>query len=111
MNTKFQPNTIVILPGLLVWKQGIQPDVFTLNTGAHDITKLGQIEKFNGETHYDMWGSDSCNSIKASDGIMYPTDRVKAKKNLEFFVPQMCRKLPMEFVEETRILDRVPAYK
>ncbi|XP_066255653.1 scavenger receptor class B member 1-like [Euwallacea similis] len=97
--------------GLLVWKQGTQPDIYTANTGVHDITKLGQIEKFNGESHYDMWGSDSCNSIQSSDGVLYPFDKVKAKKEVSFFIPQLCRKVPAHFVGEERMLDKVPVYR
>ncbi|KAL1489474.1 hypothetical protein ABEB36_014362 [Hypothenemus hampei] len=97
--------------GLLVWKQGIQPDVYTMNTGAHDLNKLGRIEKFNGKTHFDMWGSESCNSIQSSDGIIYPGNQVRAKKDISFFIPQICRKIQAKFVEEVRMLDKVPMYR
>lgn len=90
----------------------MQPDVYTVNTGAHDITKLGQVEKYNGNTHYDFWGSESCNKVQASDGVFFPSDRVRAKKNISFFIPQICRKIPARFVEETRMLDdKVPVYR
>ncbi|ERL95041.1 scavenger receptor class B member 1 isoform X1 [Dendroctonus ponderosae] len=97
--------------GILVWKKGIRPDVFTLNTGAHDINKLGQVEKFNGQTHYEMWGSESCNNLQGSDGLIYRQDLVRARKDLDVFIPQMCRKLPMRFAGEERLLDKVPVYR
>ncbi|XP_050315561.1 uncharacterized protein LOC126750100 [Anthonomus grandis grandis] len=98
--------------GVLALKQGVQPDVFTIHTGAFDFSKISQIQKYNGRSEFDFWGSDSCNNIQASDGIIYPKDLVRTKKDIEFFMPQMCRKMPLKYVEETRILDnKIPAYR
>ncbi|XP_060533958.1 scavenger receptor class B member 1-like [Cylas formicarius] len=108
---KLQEKRVFDHVGLLVWKEGVQPDVITVNTGTRDYGKLGRIEKFNGQDHLDLWSSDTCNRLKISDGTVYPVDQVKSKKELHFFLPQLCRALTLKFVEESQVLDRVPVYK
>lgn len=94
--------------GILVWKDGLQPDVLTINTGAHNFSRIGRIESYSGKSNVNMWTSDSCNNLQASDGLIYPPAQVKNKENLTFFVPQMCRKLDLLFDKETTMLDKVP---
>ncbi|XP_030764300.1 scavenger receptor class B member 1-like isoform X2 [Sitophilus oryzae] len=97
--------------GLLVWKAGLQPDVITVNTGLHDISRRGQVEKFNGQTQIDLWGSDSCNSVQASDGIIYPLTALREKRDLTFYMPHMCRKLSLKFEKTSSILDSIPVHR
>ncbi|CAG9767859.1 unnamed protein product [Ceutorhynchus assimilis] len=109
---KFQDKRIFENFGLLAWKQGFQPDLYTINTGARNINRLGQIEKYNGKSQYDIWRTDSCNSIQGSDGILYPANLIKVKKPVEVFVPQMCRRMSLEYSGESSLFEnRIPAYR
>lgn len=45
---------------MLFQKIGVQPNVFTMNTGKADINKLGLIEKLNGKDHFDYWSTEEC---------------------------------------------------
>lgn len=47
--------------GLLAPKNGTSSDVYTVNTGENDITKLGIIERENGKTKLGHWSTDDCN--------------------------------------------------
>ncbi|XP_076255208.1 scavenger receptor class B member 1-like [Rhynchophorus ferrugineus] len=97
--------------GLLALKAGLQPDIVTLNTGLHNINKLGQVEKYNGEREFTFWNTDSCNKIRSSDGVMYPISDVNKKADLEFFMPHMCRKIPLNYNNSVTILDNIPVHR
>ncbi|KAJ8916544.1 hypothetical protein NQ315_000186 [Exocentrus adspersus] len=55
--------------GLLSAKIGVNPHVFTMNTGKADIDRLGLIEKLNGHEQFDYWSTSDCNRYVSSDAI------------------------------------------
>lgn len=70
------------------------------------------IEKINNKTGFEHWSSDECNNFYGTDGSMYPPRIIREKQPI-FVVPkEMCRKLPLVFDREDKILDgKIPAYR
>ncbi|XP_018567422.1 scavenger receptor class B member 1-like isoform X2 [Anoplophora glabripennis] len=98
--------------GILASKNGVQPNVITMNTGKADINKLGLIEKLNGKDHFEYWSTEECDRVTAADGMVYPPKLVQRKQPLHFLIPQMCRTLPLVFENEATILNgKIPAYR
>lgn len=98
--------------GILAGRNGTSSDVITVNTGAKDLSKLGQFESFNGESGIDHWSTDECNRIEGSDGVVYPPQPIREKKPVYLYQKEICRRLPMVFQKETSIFNgKVPAYR
>ncbi|GBP24860.1 Scavenger receptor class B member 1 [Eumeta japonica] len=47
--------------GLLAAKNGNVVEKLTINTGQRDINRINIIEKLDGQTHLNYWGSPECN--------------------------------------------------
>ncbi|KAL4711221.1 hypothetical protein ACJJTC_019062 [Scirpophaga incertulas] len=80
--------------GLLASKNDTLSERFTINTGELDMDKMNLIEKLDGESHLNVWGSADCNSIEATDGSIFPPSQLDRKKVLHVFFPNLCRRLP-----------------
>nr|XP_023017900.1 scavenger receptor class B member 1-like [Leptinotarsa decemlineata] len=97
---------------LLASKIGLNPRVITMNTGIYDYNKIGQFEKINGQDILSYFETDECNSLQSGDGAMYPPPQVQQKKNIYFMFPELCRRMPLVFENETTIFNgKVPAYR
>ncbi|XP_034828145.1 scavenger receptor class B member 1-like [Maniola hyperantus] len=93
--------------GLLVTKNGTSSDVFTINTGEHDINRMNIIEEFNGHKALPYWGSPECNSIEASDGSIFPPTFLDRNQTLKVFFPNLCRSIPFNYVKDVEMGDGV----
>ncbi|CAH0548831.1 unnamed protein product [Brassicogethes aeneus] len=109
---KFQNEKVSDEFGLLSQKVGLSQDVITINTGAKDFNKIGVIEKINDDTDLHHWSTDECNSYKGTDGTTFPPKIIKDKRQVNFFIKQFCRAIPMNYEKEVTILNgKIPAYK
>ncbi|KAJ8956236.1 hypothetical protein NQ318_014967 [Aromia moschata] len=98
--------------GLLSNKMGLQPKVFSMNTGKSDINRLGLMERIDGKKLFDYWSTDECNSLNGGDGSMFPPKLVQNKRPVSVVLPQMCRSVPFAFEKEVAVLDgKIPAYR
>ncbi|KAJ8982563.1 hypothetical protein NQ317_005034 [Molorchus minor] len=103
-----QPEKVALLAN----KIGLQPTVYTMNTGRKDISRVGTIEKVNGKEHFDYWSTAECNSVSGADGGAFPAKSVQLKETLSYLLPEMCRTVPFKFDGDVTILDgKVPAHR
>ncbi|XP_041971211.1 scavenger receptor class B member 1-like [Aricia agestis] len=93
--------------GLLVAKNGTSSDVFTINTGAADKDKMNILERFNGVTSLDMWGTAECNSIYSTDGSIFPPSILDRNQSLYVFYANLCRRFPFHYTEDVEIADGI----
>ncbi|CAH0699558.1 unnamed protein product [Spodoptera exigua] len=97
--------------GLLVTKNGTVSERFTINTGEYDKDKMNIIEQFDGKDHLTFWGSPECNSIKASDGSIFPPSQLDKATTLHVFYPNLCRRLPFQYEKTIEIVDGIELYR
>lgn len=97
--------------GLLVTKNGTVSERFTINTGEYDKDKMNIIEQFDGNDHLTFWGSPECNSIKASDGSIFPPSQLDKTTTLHVFYPNLCRRLPFQYEKTIEIVDGIELYR
>lgn len=91
---------------------GTSKDVITINSGLKDINQLGLVRKLNDQDKLHHWSTDDCNTITGSDGSIFPPKTIRARKPVSIYQKDMCRRLPMVFQKETRLLnDKIPAYR
>ncbi|KAL3270736.1 hypothetical protein HHI36_021261 [Cryptolaemus montrouzieri] len=96
--------------GLLYNKNGTSRDNVTIFTGATDITEYGLIDKFNGMSHLSHYKTDKCNSLKGSDGSIFPPDITK-NTTLYVYDKDLCRTLPLVYVKDIVGSDNIPGYR
>lgn len=74
----------------------------TVFTGATDIRLFAALDKVNGRSHLSYWTSETCNRVSGgSDGSLFPP-RIKPDTILHVFDKDMCRQLPLVWVESTQ---------
>ncbi|XP_075988804.1 lysosome membrane protein 2-like [Anticarsia gemmatalis] len=93
--------------GLLVTKNGTVSERFTINTGENDKDKMNIIEKVNGDSHLNFWGTPDCNSIEASDGSIFPPSQLNRNSTLYVYYPNLCRRLPFNYEKDVEISDGI----
>lgn len=96
--------------GLMYNKNGTSNDVWTIFTGASDITKFGLIDNVNGRSTLPHWTTDECNEMQASDGSIFPPHITK-NTTLYIFDKDLCRRLPLKFQKEVVTNAGVPGYR
>jgi len=89
--------------GLMVPKVNVSVDELTIHTGAHNISKLGAIVRFNGKSKMDHWGSEECNQIEGSDGSQFPPLLVYPGSRLTIYNHDLCRRIPFDYVSEGEV--------
>ncbi|CAH1165858.1 unnamed protein product [Phyllotreta striolata] len=98
--------------GIMADKSGVSPTRFTINTGAKDIAKLAAVSEVDGASELGYFSSGECNSVEGTDGALHPPTAVRDKRPLHYFFPQACRRMPLVYQRETRVLNGlVPAYR
>lgn len=97
--------------GLMYNKNGTSKDNVTMFTGASDITLYGLINNVNGMGQLAHYTTDECNSIRGSDGSIFPPHITK-NTTLHVFDKDLCRMLPLKFEKEVMVADgKVPGYR
>ena len=66
----------------------VQPDVINMDTGANNISKIGQIYFLNYKNESDAY--PNCKEIEGSMGDFFSPSATHETRRL-FYVPQMCR--------------------
>ncbi|KAG5674770.1 hypothetical protein PVAND_004720 [Polypedilum vanderplanki] len=83
--------------GLLMKRSGISETAITINTGIKDYNQIGKIVKINGKNKLDIWKSESCNNVSASDGAFYGPENLSLRKEVQAYIPELCRSLPLKY--------------
>ncbi|KAH0550026.1 scavenger receptor class B member 1-like [Cotesia glomerata] len=80
--------------GLLAFKNGISPDVITMNSGINDLSEYSMIQSINGKKHTKIWNDKKCDKIYGTQGYTFPLKMFQGpNKTLEVYSGEMCRTL------------------
>lgn len=66
---------------------------FNVNTGEHDISKMGTLHTWNGETTTGVY-SDGCSQINGTFGNLWPPN-LNTDNDITLFIPHMCRSITL----------------
>ncbi|KAG5674768.1 hypothetical protein PVAND_004718 [Polypedilum vanderplanki] len=94
--------------GLLMKRSGISETAITINTGIKDYNEIGKIVRINGKNKLDIWKSESCNNVSASDGAFYGPENLRQRKEVQAYIPEICRTLPMEYYGKSSAFQSIP---
>lgn len=67
--------------------------VFNMNNGEIDITKLGTLHSWNGESTTNFY-SDACSKINGTTGRVWPPN-MNAEEDVTVFLPDICRSISL----------------
>lgn len=96
--------------GLFYGKNSTFPDVYTIFTGASDITKFGLMDRWNGKDSMGFWTSPECDSVMGTDGSIFPPHITK-ETVLKVFDKDLCRTLPLVYQHDVVAAGGVPGYR
>ncbi|XP_065158178.1 sensory neuron membrane protein 1-like isoform X2 [Atheta coriaria] len=82
-------------------KNGTIGQKVKVKRGVQNIMDLGQVVEFEGKPKLDMWGSEECNTYGGTDSTIFPPF-LKEEDGLVSFAPDICRRLPAYYVENTK---------
>eukprot|EP00096_Caligus_rogercresseyi_P009544 TRINITY_DN3248_c0_g1_i2.p1 TRINITY_DN3248_c0_g1~~TRINITY_DN3248_c0_g1_i2.p1 ORF type:complete len:506 (-),score=107.11 TRINITY_DN3248_c0_g1_i2:53-1570(-) len=95
--------------GILVGKNGSTAGALKINTGLEDLSRLGEILSFKGKNKLDKWSGEDCNTIRGTDGTIFPS-RLKKEDMIHVFSPDLCQSLPLVFQKEVTS-QGIPGYR
>lgn len=96
--------------GLLYGKNSTMPDLYTIFTGAGDITKFGIMDRWNGKNMLGHWTTPECDSIAATDGSIFPP-HITRETTLKIFEKDLCRTLPLVYQRDIVGAGEIPGYR
>jgi scavenger receptor class B, member 1 len=97
--------------GILAPRRGMTKKSVTIFSGTGDYRDVGRTYALNDKTKLDIWKSDECNKVDGSDGIVYGPALVQSKKDVNVYLPNFCRSLPLAFDKELSIMDGMRCYR
>lgn len=97
--------------GLLAGRQGTSLDNMTIFTGQDSLDNLGRIHAMNMKEKLDIWKTEECNAINATDGSQFPPSLMDTNKDLKIFIKSFCRPLTLKFYRESLVLNGIPAWR
>lgn len=69
---------------------------FRMFTGTDEITKLGNIEMWNGNTSTGLF-ANSCSIVRGTSGELWPPIENHEKPKLSIFAPDICRPIDLKY--------------
>ncbi|CRL07871.1 CLUMA_CG021030, isoform A [Clunio marinus] len=103
----FNPNDV----GILAPRRGMTKKNITVFSGTTDVNTVGETFALGGKTMLDVWKTKDCNKVGGSDGVIYGPKSVQNKENLQVYLPEFCRSLPLVFNKEERTEEGYRAYR
>ncbi|XP_022605357.1 platelet glycoprotein 4 [Seriola dumerili] len=95
--------------GLFVPYNGTYDGYYTVFTGKEDISKVGLIDRWQGERSLRFWNDKYCDMINGTDASSF-APFVDKKKPLYFFSSDICRSVSASF-EESMDLKGIEVYR
>lgn len=92
-------------------RAGVSNDTYTVWTGRGDVEHLDVVSRFNGREELAAWEDDDCNRIDGSEGAFFNLDALLHRRPVHLFNAGICRRLALEFKEETLVMDGIPALR
>ncbi|KAK7866497.1 hypothetical protein R5R35_014361 [Gryllus longicercus] len=98
-----------IKAGIIQSANGTSPDTMTVFTGVDDVSRLGEITRFNGLELMDFYSTKECNRVDGSDGARFPPPAVKPGATLHIYHREACRRVPIVYEKDVTVWDDIPA--
>lgn len=89
--------------GFLSARKALAGNRLTIFTGREKYSDAGRVFSFDGRKEFDIWKTNECNTISGSHIFIDGFYEVQNKMIVQNFVPEVCRALPMKFVQEENI--------
>lgn len=96
--------------GILAPRRGVTKKSITVFAGTGNVYDVGKVVAMDSQEKLNIWKSERCNQVSGSDGVIYGPNLVQERKNLDVYVPNICRSLPLIFEKEVRILNGFRSY-
>ncbi|ESO03442.1 hypothetical protein HELRODRAFT_192040 [Helobdella robusta] len=81
---------------------GSMHNEYNISTGAYDISQVGRINSWRGNSHLSSWSGDACNMINGTDGSFWHP-LISESDTLYLFSPDLCRSMYMLYNSTTTI--------
>lgn len=78
-------------------RNGTLPEVYTIHTGHSGMDNFGYYDRINGADTLPFWPAAPCNSIKASEGSLFPPRDVTGLDTVFVYDKDVCRTLPFTY--------------
>lgn len=82
---------------ILTQRNGTLPEVYTIHTGHSGMDNFGYYDRINGADTLPFWPAAPCNSIKASEGSLFPPRDVTGLDTVFVYDKDVCRTLPFTY--------------
>lgn len=89
--------------GILAPRRGVTKKTLTVYSGTGDVKNVGKVYAIANQTKTNIWTSDKCNRVTGSDGVIYGTQLVQQREDLQVYLPNICRALPLVFDQEMKV--------
>ncbi|XP_075230512.1 scavenger receptor class B member debris buster isoform X2 [Lycorma delicatula] len=83
--------------GLLLGRNGTLDEVHTMYTGHAGMENFGLLNKLNGLDHLPFWNDKPCNSIRASEGSLFPPRDLTHSDIVHVYDKDLCRIWPLRY--------------
>ncbi|XP_076618654.1 scavenger receptor class B member 1 [Colletes latitarsis] len=84
--------------GILAFRNGVNEDRITMNTGVQDLRNIGLIERVNGENDRKIWGDERCDRVYGTDGSMFPPRWIEPPyADIYVYAKDLCRQIPFSY--------------
>ncbi|XP_004690688.1 PREDICTED: scavenger receptor class B member 1 isoform X2 [Condylura cristata] len=95
--------------GLFAELNNSDSGLFTVFTGVKDLSRIHQVDKWNGLSKVNYWRSDQCNMINGTAGQMW-APFMTPESSLEFYSPEACRSMKLIY-KESGMFEGIPTYR
>ncbi|XP_066507373.1 scavenger receptor class B member 1 isoform X2 [Hoplias malabaricus] len=83
--------------------------LFTVFTGQGDISKVHNVDTWNGLKQVNYWSSEQCNMINGTAGQMWPPF-MTTESTLPFYSPDACRSMELVY-HRPGTMEGIPVYR
>uniref|UniRef100_A0A4W3H8H3 Scavenger receptor class B member 1 n=1 Tax=Callorhinchus milii TaxID=7868 RepID=A0A4W3H8H3_CALMI len=95
--------------GLFVDFNNSNTGLFTVNTGADNISKVHLVDNWNGVTELSYWNTEQCNMINGTAGEMW-APFLTPSDTLKFYTPDACRTLELVY-QKSGWTSHIPSFR
>merc|ERR1712173_297002 len=85
--------------GFFVDKNNSAEGVYEARTGVTNVSEVGAMVSYQGNTELDLWQTDDCNRIRGTDGSIFHPD-ISRDDTLYIFNMNLCQSLPIVYQKD-----------
>lgn len=94
----FQPEDV----GILAPRRGLSKKSLSIRRGIKASESIGEIIMHGDSSSENIWKTKKCNKISGNDGLYYGPKKVRQLQDVNVFLPEMCRSLPLVFEKKVK---------